>query len=176
MLIKSLFFLLFSFASSSIVIKGKIDLENPTNERIISTTVSLLWGGQTTSITEEGEFTFVIEKHGFYLIRVNDDQYHYPPILIDAKTDEVKAYEYNFRHGKGKKKRMPIRIKSDYQYKIGEEKQDIIKSIIRSPYVIMISVGLLLFLCIRMVPQEELREQQEEMRKKFKEGGFGGLF
>ena len=38
----------------------------------------------------------------------------------------------------------------------------------------MIGMGLMLFMCMKMIPQEELRAQQEEMRKQMK--GYKGFF
>ncbi len=168
-------FLIFLFQISiSIRVEGRVDLEEPSAERLRKTTVSLIWGDQISYITNSGHFYFNIEKPGYYLLQVNDDLYNYQPMFLDVKEDEVKVYDYNYRYGKGPKHKYPVVIKSLGKIDIGEKKATIIESIIKSPYAIMIGIGLLFFICLKMVPQEELRAQQEEMRKQMK--GYKGFF
>lgn len=158
----------------TIRIEGKVELEEPSAERIKKTTISLVWGDQISYITNSGHFFFNVETPGYYLLIVNDDLYSYQPMLLDVKEDEIKAYDYNYRYGKGPKHKYPVVIKSIGKMEVGEKKQNIIESIIKSPYAIMIGMGLLFFICIKMVPQEELRAQQEEMRKQMK--NYKGFF
>ena len=160
--------------SLSIRIEGKVDLEQPSAERLRKTTVSLVWGDQISYITNNGHFYFDVEIPGYYLLQVNDDLYSYQPILLDVREDEVKAYDYNYRYGKGPKHKYPVTIKSITKIEVVEKEANILESIIKSPYAIMIGLGLMFFMCMQMVPQEQLKEQQEEMRKQMK--GFKGFF
>ena len=160
--------------SLSIRIEGKVDLEQPSAERLRKTTVSLVWGDQISYITNNGHFYFDVEIPGYYLLQVNDDLYSYQPILLDVKEDEVKAYDYNYRYGKGPKHKYPVTIKSITKIEVVEKEANILESIIKSPYAIMIGLGLMFFMCMQMIPQEQLKEQQEEMRKQMK--GFKGFF
>ena len=70
---------------NSIRIEGKVELEEPSSERIRKTTVSLIWGNQVSYITNSGHFYFNVDKPGYYLIQVNDDSYNYQPMFVDAK-------------------------------------------------------------------------------------------
>ena len=158
---------------NAIRIEGKVELEEPSSERIRKTTVSLVWGNQVSYITNSGHFYFNVDKPGYYLIQVNDDSYNYQPMFVDAKEDEVKVYDYNYRYGKGAKHKYPVVIKSFGKINIGEKQANMLESIIKSPYAIMIGMGLLFFMCMKMVPQEELRAQQEELRKTMK--GYKGF-
>ena len=160
--------------SLSIRIEGKVDLEQPSAERLRKTTVSLVWGDQISYITNNGHFYFDVEIPGYYLLQVNDDLYSYQPILLDVKEDEVKAYDYNYRYGKGPKHKYPVTIKSITKIEVVEKEANILESIIKSPYAIMLGLGLMFFMCMQMIPQEQLKEQQEEMRKQMK--GFKGFF
>ena len=172
--IKIIFLILLFQISISIRVEGRVDLEEPSAERLRKTTVSLVWGDQISYITNSGHFYFNIDKPGYYLLQVNDDLYNYQPMFLDVKEDDVKVYDYNYRYGKGPKHKYPVVIKSLGKIDIGEKKATIIESIIKSPYAIMIGIGLLFFICLKMVPQEELRAQQEEMRKQMK--GYKGFF
>ena len=172
-LTKNILLILLLKISISIRIEGRVDLEEPSAERIRKTTVSLVWGDQISYITNSGHFYFNVDKSGYYLLQVNDDLYNYQPMLLDVKDDDVKVYDYNFRYGKGPKHRYPVVIKSLGKIEVGEKQTTIVESIIKSPYAIMIGLGLLFFICIKMVPQEELKAQQEEMRKQM--GGFKGF-
>ena len=158
----------------TIKIEGRVQLEEPSAERIRKTTVSLIWGNQISYISNNGQFFFNVDKPGYYLLKVNDDLYNYPAMFLDVKEDEVKAYDYNYRYGKGSKHKYPVTIKSAGKIQVGEKEKNIVESIIKSPYAIMIGMGLMLFMCMKMIPQEELRAQQEEMRKQMK--GYKGFF
>ena len=159
---------------TSIRIEGKVELEEPSAERLRKTTVSLVWGDQISYITSSGHFFFNIDTPGYYLLQVNDDLYLYQPMFLDVKEDEVKVYDYNYRYGKGPKHKYPVVIKPLGKVEVGEKQTNIMESIIKSPYAIMVGLGLLFFMCMKMVPQEELRAQQEEMRKQMK--GYKGFF
>ena len=172
--IKYILLFLFVYQINSIRIEGRVQLEEPSSERIKKTTVSLIWGNQISYITNNGQFFFNVDKPGYYLIKVNDDLYDYPTMFLDVKEDEIKAYDYNYRYGKGPKHKYPVVIKSSGKIEVGEKEGNIIQSIIKSPYAIMIGMGLMFFLCMKMVPQEELRAQQEEMRKQMK--NYKGFF
>ena len=168
-----LLFLLFHM-SLSIRVEGKVELEEPSAERLRKTTVSLIWGDQISYITNSGHFYFDIDTPGYYLLQVNDDLYSYQPMFLDVKENEIKAYDYNYRYGKGAKHKYPVVIKSIGKIDVGEKQTNIVESIIKSPYAIMIGLGLLFFICMKMIPQEELRAQQEELRKQMK--GYKGFF
>ena len=158
---------------NAIRIEGKVELEEPSSERIRKTTVSLVWGNQVSYITNSGHFYFNVDKPGYYLIQVNDDSYNYQPMFVDAKEDEVKVYDYNYRYGKGAKHKYPVVIKSLGKINIGEKQANMLESIIKSTYAIIIGMGLLFYMCMKRVPQEELRAQQEELRKTMK--GYKGF-
>ena len=157
---------------NSIRIEGKVEVEEPTSERLKKITVSLIWGDQISYITNSGHFFFNVNTPGYYLVEVNDDLYQYQTMFLDVKEDEIKSYEYNYRYGKGTKHKYPFTIKSVNKIQIGETKASILSSILKSPYAIMIGLGLLFFACMKMVPEEELRAQQEELRK----NGFKSFF
>ena len=163
----SILLLLFEIALT-IRIEGRVDLEEPSSERLRKTTISLIWGNQMSYITNSGNFYFNVDTPGYYLLQVNDDLYSYQPMFLDVKEDEVKVYDYNYRYGKGAKHKYPVVIKSIGKLEVGEKQTNIVESIIKSPYAIMVGMGLLFFVCMKMIPQEELRAQQEEMRKQMK--------
>ena len=172
--IKYILIFLYLYQINSIRIEGRVQLEEPSAERIKQTTVSLIWGNQISYITNSGQFYFNVEKPGYYLIKVNDDLYDYPTMFLDVKEDEIKVYDYNYRYGKGPKHKYPVVIKSVGKLEIGEKQGNIIQSIIKSSYGIMIGMGLMFFMCMKMIPQEELKAQQEEMRKQMK--NYKGFF
>ena len=173
-LIKYLLFILIISQLNSIRIEGRVQLEEPSSERLKKLTVSLIWGNQISYITNNGQFFFNVEKPGHYLIKVNDDLYDYPTMFLDVKEDEIKAYDYNYRYGKGPKHKYPVVIKSSGKIEVGEKEGNIVQSIIKSPYAIMIGMGLMFFFCMKMIPQEALKAQQEEMRKQMK--NYKGFF
>ena len=170
----SLFFILLISKTIEITINGKLNLPEPTIERIRSITISLENTNKISHITQEGFFSFHNIKPGFYIIHVNDILYAYQPIFLDVKEDEIKAYEYNFKNGKGMKHRYPFEINSMFKIKYNDQNPGIILNLIKSPYAIIIGITLLMFICMKMIPEEQMREQQEEMRKQFK--NYKGFF
>ena len=173
-MIKYLLILNIIFEIITIRIEGKVELEEPSSERLRKTTVSLIWGDQISYLTNSGHFFFNVQEPGYYLLQVNDDLYSYQPMLLDVKEEGIKAYDYNYRYGKGPKHKYPVVIKSIGKTEFGEKQTNIIESIVKSPYAIMIGMGLLFFMCMNMIPKEQLRAQQEEMRKQMK--GYRGFF
>ena len=174
----NIFFLLLTyifFITKQASIKGQIKVPENTVDRIKTITVTLENTDKRVHITEYGYFEFHDVEPGFYVIQVDDNLYTYEIYMVEINDDdEVKIYEYNYKNGKGIKHKHPIVIESLIKIKYGEDKQDLISSIIKSPYAIIIGITLLMFLCMKMVPQEELKAQQEEMRKQFKNyKGFG---
>ena len=170
----SLFFIILISKTIEITINGKLNLPEPTIERIRSITISLENTNKISHITQEGFFSFHNIKPGFYIIHVNDILYAYQPIFLDVKEDEIKAYEYNFKNGKGMKHRYPFEINSMLKIKYNDQNPGIILNLIKSPYAIIIGITLLMFICMKMIPEEQMREQQEEMRKQFK--NYKGFF
>lgn len=65
------------------------------------------------------------------------------------------------------KHRHPFEMNPAFKIQYTDNKPSAITSIIKSPYVYMIGVPLLLFLCMKMVPQNDLRAQAEEMAKQY---------
>ena len=170
----SLFFIILTSKTTETTINGKLNLPEPTIERIRSITISLENTNKISHITQEGFFSFHNIKPGFYIIHVNDILYAYQPIFLDVKEDEIKAYEYNFKNGKGMKHRYPFEINSMFKIKYNDQNPGIILNLIKSPYAIIIGITLLMFICMKMIPEEQMREQQEEMRKQFK--NYKGFF
>ena len=113
----------------TIRIEGRVQLEEPSAERIRKTTVSLIWGNQISYISNNGQFFFNVDKPGYYLLKVNDDLYNYPAMFLDVKEDEVKAYDYNYRYGKGSKHKYPVTIKSAGKIQVGEKEKNIVESL-----------------------------------------------
>ena len=161
-----IFYIFFTF-TKQIRISGQIELPEPTHQRINDVTVSLIWGNQISHVNEKGYFYFDVPKPGYYLIAVNDDIYEYQMIFIDAKETEIKTYDYNYRFGVGAKRDYPYIIYPYNKYSFGDRKQNILSDIIRSPYAVMIGIGILLFVCMKSVNPEDLKAQQEEFRKTF---------
>ena len=57
---------------------------------------------------------------GTYVLRVNDNNFHYDPVLVEVLASEVKAYQYNIKTGKGLKYKYPIDIKPVFKKKYFE--------------------------------------------------------
>ena len=72
------------------------------------------------------------------------------------------------------KHRYPFEINSMFKIKYNDQNPGIILNLIKSPYAIIIGITLLMFICMKMIPEEQMREQQEEMRKQFK--NYKGFF
>jgi hypothetical protein len=170
----SLFFIILISKTIEITINGKLNLPEPTIERIRSITISLENTNKISHITQEGFFSFHNIKPGFYIIHVNDNLYVYQPIFLDVKENEIKAYDYDFKNGKGFKHRYPFEINASLKIPYNNSGPGIIQNLIKSPYAIIIGITLLMFVCMKMVPEDQLREQQEEMKKQFK--NYKGFF
>jgi hypothetical protein len=171
-----LIFIFISFINTinSISIKGKLNLAEPTIERLKTVTISLENTNKISHITQEGFFSFHNIEPGFYIIHVNDNLYVYQPIFLDVKENEIKAYDYDFKNGKGFKHRYPFEINASLKIPYNNSGPGIIQNLIKSPYAIIIGITLLMFVCMKMVPEDQLREQQEEMKKQFK--NYKGFF
>ncbi len=63
------------------------------------------------------------------------------------------------------KHKYPFEINPVIKIKYEEESANFIWSIIKSPYAILIGVTLLLFVCMKMMPQDQMKESFEEMNK-----------
>ncbi len=96
---------------------------------------------------------------------MNDSLYQYEQVLVEVRQAEVKAYQYNFKSGKGLKHKHPFEINTVFRIKYEEESPNIIGSIIKSPYAIIIGITVLLFMCMQMMPQDQLKESFNEMNK-----------
>ena len=106
------------------------------------------------------------------MVNVNDHLYQYDQILVDVTPNEVKAYQYNFKTGKGLKHKYPFEILPAIKIKYEDEAPNVLLSIVKSPYAIIIGVTVMLFLCMQMVPQEQLKEQAEQMSKQYQQYGL----
>ena len=113
----------------------------------------------------EGEFAFLNIPEGHYLIKVNNLKYDYETYLLDVTDGQVNAFQRNFKTGKGLKVKYPLQIKPSSIIIYEEESQSIVSSIIKSPYMIIIGMTLLMFVCMNMVPKEELDKQMKQMNK-----------
>ena len=91
--------------------------------------------------------------------------YVYEQALVEVTPTEVRAYQYNLKTGKGLKHKYPFEINPVIKIKYEEESANFIWSIIKSPYAILIGVTLLLFVCMKMMPQDQMKESFEEMNK-----------
>lgn len=102
---------------------------------------------------------------GLYVINVNDYMYQYEQVLVEVNGSEVKAYQYLLHKGKGLKHKLPFEINPLIKIKYEEESANVILSIIKSPYAIIIGITVLLFLCMQMMPQDQLKDSFEQMNK-----------
>ena len=152
----------------SVSVYGKVNLVEPTSQRTKEITVSLENTNRMAYCDEEGNFVFNNVEPGFYLVYVNDNLYHYNPIFLEVTEKGSKAYEYSYINGKKEKHKNPFEISPLSPIKYKEDKPDLISSIIKSPYLFMIGIPLVLFLILKMIPQEDIKASQEEMRKQFK--------
>ena len=91
--------------------------------------------------------------------------YVYEQVLVEVTPTEVRAYQYNLKTGKGLKHKYPFEINPVIKIKYEEESGSFVWSIIKSPYAILIGVTLLLFVCMKMMPQDQMKESFEEMNK-----------
>jgi hypothetical protein len=102
---------------------------------------------------------------GLYVVNVNDAFYQYEQVLIEVTQAEVKAYQYNYKSGKGLRHKLPFEINPVLKIKYEDESPNIIGSIVKSPYAIIIGITVLLFMCMQMMPQDQLKESFNEMNK-----------
>jgi len=100
-----------------------------------------------------------------YVVNVNDYVHLYEQVLVDVSTSEIKAYQYNLKTGKGLKHRNPFEINPLVKIKYEEESVSIVSTLIKSPYAILIGVTLLMFLCMKMIPQDQMKESFDQMNK-----------
>ncbi len=98
-------------------------------------------------------------------MNVNDYVYLYEQVLVEVTPSEVRAYQYNIKTGKGLKHKYPFEINPVVKIKYEEEGASIVGSVIKSPYAILIGVTLLLFVCMKMMPQDQMKESFEQMNK-----------
>lgn len=84
---------------------------------------------------------------------------------MEVTASDVKAFQYNFRNGKGLKHKMPFEMNPIVKIKYEEDAPNVLESIIKSPYAIIIGVTVLLFACMQMMPQDQLKESFEQMNK-----------
>jgi hypothetical protein len=100
-----------------------------------------------------------------YVVNVNDSVHLYEQVLVDVSASEIKAYQYNLKTGKGLKHRNPFEINPLVKIKYEEESVSIVSTLIKSPYAILIGVTLLMFLCMKMIPQDQMKESFDQMNK-----------
>lgn len=100
-----------------------------------------------------------------YVVNVNDYVHLYEQVLVDVSPSEIKAYQYNLKTGKGLKHRNPFEINPLVKIKYEEESVSIVSTLIKSPYAILIGVTLLLFLGMKMIPQDQMKESMDQMNK-----------
>ena len=85
--------------------------------------------------------------------------------MVEVSATEVKAYQYNLKTGKGLKHKIPFEMNPFFKIKYEEDSPNIIGSIIKSPYAIIIGMTILLFGCMQMMPQDQLKESFDQMNK-----------
>ena len=89
-------------------------------------------------------------------------------------STEVKAYQYNLKTGKGLKHKLPFELNPVFKIKYEEDSPNIIGSILKSPYAIIIGVTVLLFGCMQLMPKEQMKESFEQMNKQM--GQYNTMF
>ena len=102
---------------------------------------------------------------GLYLVNVNDALFQYDQVLIEVTPSEVKAYQYNYKTGKGLKHKYPFEMNPVFKIKYEEESANILGTVLKSPYSYLIGITVLLFLCMQMMPQDQLKESFDQMNK-----------
>lgn len=121
------------------------------------------------------EFQFFNIPDGIYTIYVNDVHYDYESYLVDVNGEDVNVYQRNLKSGRGFKTKFPIQLKPLEKIKYEEESQNVVGSILKSPYMLVIGMTVLMFLCMQMVPQDQLQEQFKQMNKQmhqYQKGNF----
>ncbi len=99
---------------------------------------------------------------GIYVVNVNDYLYSYQQVLVEVTDREVKAYQYNYKTGKGLKHKIPFLIHREMKLKYEEDAPNVFEAIIKSPYAYIIGITLLMFACMQMVPQDELKKSMQQ--------------
>jgi len=125
---------------------------------------------------DKGDFTLLNIQDGRYFLTVNDNIYDYETILIEVENEEVKTYQYSIKNGKGLKLKYPIVIRPLLKIVYEEESPSILSSVVKSPYMIIIGMTVVMFLCMKMVPQDQLQEQFKEMNKTMHNYQKGNIF
>lgn len=114
---------------------------------------------------KEGNFVFFNVPIGDYFLYVNDHKLEFDTYLLEIDDESIHAYHKNIKTMKGLKVKYPILIKPINQILFEEETPGVLSSILKSPYMIIIGITLLMFLCMKMVPQDQLQEQMKQMQK-----------
>lgn len=121
------------------------------------------------------EFQFFNIPDGIYTIYVNDIHYEYDSFLVEVNNEDVNVYQRNLKSGRGLKTKFPIQLKPLEKIKYDEETQNVVGSILKSPYMLVIGMTILMFLCMQMVPQDQLQEQFKQMNKQMHQYQKGGV-
>ncbi len=98
-------------------------------------------------------------------MNVNYALYQYEQVLVEVAASEVKAYQYNLKTGKGLKHKMPFEMNPVFRIKYEEDSPNILAGMLKSPYAIVIGMTILLFGCMKMMPQEQLKDSFDQMNK-----------
>lgn len=128
-----------------------------------------------TFVSEDGSFVFNNVKNGMYTVYVNDEKLEYENYIVEVNDEEVSAYQRNYKTGKGFKVKYPVQIKPIANIIYEEESQNVVNSIIKSPYMIIIGLTVVMFLCMKAVPQDQLQEQFKQVNKsmhQYSKGNF----
>lgn len=126
-----------------------------------------IFGPETkmTFVHEDGSFIFHNLLDGTYTITVNDEKFEYESLIVEANGDDVQAFQRNFKTGKGFKVKYPLQIKPIANIIFEEDSQNVMSSLLKSPYMIVIGMTVLMFLCMQMVPQDQLQEEMKKVNK-----------
>lgn len=154
--------------SPTFTVTGTIELPEPTAERLRDITVSLENTNQVSYLNQDGKFTFNNVEPGYYFIHVNDNLYTYQTIFIEVTKKEVKAYDYNYKRGKGMKHKYPFEIHPINKIDYSDNTTTSLGSMLKNPYMIGLLLPLVLFFFTKMIPQEDLKEQSKQFNEQFK--------
>lgn len=161
---------------SNIEVKGKVlstiksDRNPDVNIQVEqSDNLKIYLEGRKTYVTSKsnksGDFVFEDVEDGMYTVYVVDYFFEYDTFVIEVKDNEVKAYQKNHKKGRGFKQPYPLRIKPISKIMYEEPSMDMFSSILKSPYMIVIGLTVVMFLCMQMVPKDQLQEQFNQMNK-----------
>ena len=101
---------------------------------------------------------------GQFVINVADPNHSYEQFFVEVERGNINVFEHNLKTGKGKAVAQPVEIRALYQIKYEEDK-NILMTMVKSPYAIMIGVGVVLFLGFNLMPQDYLEENLKEANK-----------